>query len=425
MSGLPRAAAVVAIALGLAVPACADAPAGRASGMAPASAAPVPTAVSRLDRCDPVWLRPDRGFTDWKECTPESLPADVAAQGGLVLLGSFWDVSDRRVAVPPNRRCGGPYTHAANATLIARIRAARPADAPPIAFVHLHRFELVPVPFAALPGFSAAFLLRTQRSLPELAAFFAGDPSSACRSGGCRWSDSFLGDPARDGGPRLRDRIARSGGPGAAEHAVYYLARSGSGKTTYWPRAAIADLRNPGYRAWRVAEAHRALQQGGYDALMLNHKFPQYRRDAFWVGGEGARDVAAMNRDAETLWSGPPTGYGFSEYVQGWAALGGDLRAAGVPYAVLLSSGVWHGRGLDDPATPGVDEGALIRDTAEGARFVIVSGLMTPGDADALEKRLAARGGRLVLRGPAARAGCLLHSRSGVAEPRAPGAGAP
>lgn len=401
-AGLARVAAVAAAlgALG-----CADG-IQRAGDAAPPPR-PASAGIAGLGRCAPVWSRPDRDVSDGSRCDPWTAVAEIAAQGGVVLLGSFWDVSEQRTPTPRERRCGGPYTHASNAEFVASVREAQaPEGAPPTAFVHLHRFELVPIPFAALPGFDASFLLRTQRPWDAVLGFFAEDDTSLCRRGGCRWSDDLLGERSGNPGPRLRDLIDRSGGEGAFRSAVYYLPRPGEGRRVFWPTAAIADLRNPAYRAWRVAEARRAVAAGGYDAILLNDKFAQLRRaEGHWIGGLKAPDVEALSRTGDTLWSAPPEGYGLAGYIEGWAALGQDLRAAGVPYAVWLGIGAWRGRGLDDPATE-ADEGERIRATAGGARLVLLGGEAAPGEVSRLERELAAGGTRLVAMGAAGRSDC-------------------
>jgi len=403
LAGLARA---VAVAAALGALGCADGIDRDAD--APPPARPGSAGIAGLERCAPVWLRPDRRFSDLASCEPEADEAEIAVQGGVVLFGSFWDVSEQRTPVPREQPCVGPHTHASNGAFVASILKGREPDrAPPIAFVHLHRFELVPIPFAALDGFDAGFLLRTQRPWDDVLGFFARDDTDLCRGGACRWSDSLLGDPSHNPGPRLRDLIDRSGGEGAFRSAVYYLSHSGDSRRVTWPTAALADLRNPAYRAWRVAEARRAVAAGGYDAIMLNDKFSQYRRaGGHWLGSPAAGDVEHLNRAQDTLWSAPPDGYGFSEYVQGWSALGSDLRAAGVPYAVWLGVGAWRGRGADDPRTT-LDEGERIRETARGAALVLVGGLLLPGEAGSLEAELQKSGARLVLIGVAGRLGCL------------------
>jgi hypothetical protein len=346
-----------------------------------------------------VWWQPLRKRLDPETCRPEKTPEEFAATGGVVLVGATLDVSEQRTPIPKPTRCD-PKGHAPNREFIEAVRRARGPDSPPIVSVHLHRFDLVPLTFAALPGFQASFLVRTKQPWRQLLDFFARDESPLCRGGRCRWSDFHFGDPEQHSGPRLRDLIDASGGPGAHESVVYYLTRSKPGKQVHWPDAALADLGDPAYRAWRVAEARRALAAGGYDAILLNDKFAQYRgRPGHWLGA-AARDVEELNRVPRTLWSAQPDGYGYAEYAAGWAALGRDLRAAGLPYAVWMSASAWWGRGLDDPVTPDADEGALIRETVRGADLFLVSQWGTPEERsglDGIERELRARGGAMVL----------------------------
>ena len=376
-------------------------PKSRVETMQPLEAPPSPRrdAVAGLERCAPVWWQPLRDLVDPRTCEPEKVSDELATAGGVFLLGSTTDVSEQRTPIPKPTRCG-PKGHARNGEFIAEVRRSRSNDSPPIAFVHLHRFDLVPIPFAALPGFQASFLVRTKQPWSRLLDFFARDESALCQGGRCRWSDSHLGNPDPDSGPRLRDLIDASGGPGAHEGVVYYLARSKPGKQVHWPDAALADLRNPAYRAWRVAEARRALEIGGYDAIMLNEKFAQYYQPTgHWLGGY-ARNVEELNRVPRTLWSADPEGYGYPEYAAGWAALGRDLRAAGVPYAVRMAVSAWWGRGFDDRATPDVDEGALVRETVRGASLLLAIKWARPEEQralDEIERELRARGGAMVL----------------------------
>jgi hypothetical protein len=352
-------------------------------------------ALAALDRCAPTWWRTDRSFTDRRTCTRGQDLREIAAAGGVVLLGSTWDVVEPRSPIPAPRRCEGPTTHAQNRAFFREILEARPRDPLPLAFVHLHRFDLVPVSLAAQPGFDPDFLVRTRRPWNEVLDFFGGDPTPLCRGGRCSWSDSITGDPSNDPGERLRDYIDRRGGPGRYRSVVYYLSSAGPGKRVQWPNAALGDLRHPGYRAWRVAEAARAMEAGGYDAIMLNAKFSQYRRPGgHWIGGESARDVEQLNETRTTLWSAQPDGYGYAEYLAGWAALGRDLRRAGVPYAVWLPEPTWRAifarPGSPTPVDP-------LLETARGASLVLLHGATSPETTARIEEDVRAHGGRLVL----------------------------
>lgn len=340
--------------------------------VAPASAAPPAKRV--YDWCSDVVVRPDqRRRAAGAGCVAEWPDEAIADAAGLVLLGDGPDTVDP-VFVHPVGPCGAPQTHADNARFVERLRALRARrGGSPLRFVHMHRFELVADTQAAQPGFDAAFLLSTDRPWPEVTAFFAKDRSPQCgRRGECRWSDAFGGWEDRGRGTRLRDWIDRNGGPGRHQSVVYYLVRAAQVERLFWPTAAIADLRNPAYRAWRVAAAKRAIAVGGYDAVLLNQKFHQYQDGPHWIGGPKAPDAEALRRIGDdTLWTAPPRGYGYPEYVEGYAALAADLRAAGVPYAFEMRTWPWLERDADDPSTPR-DEAKLIREAARGARIALL-----------------------------------------------------
>ncbi len=119
-----------------------------------ATAEVAPDSSEQAESCGAVVSRPDRRFSDYDACIPEQTPEQIAARAQVVLFGSFLDVSEKLTGVPRARRCAGPYTHMNNARYVEKLRRARAVLArPPLLILHLHRFELVPVPFAALPGF--------------------------------------------------------------------------------------------------------------------------------------------------------------------------------------------------------------------------------------------------------------------------------
>jgi hypothetical protein len=341
------------------------------------------------DWCSPVVVRPDRTSLVGGVCRHSWTDEEIAQGAELVLLGGEGDVSVSRYARGATR-CRPMGTFAATRPYIERLRALRAASGgPPLHFVHLNRFDLVADAQAALPGFRPDFLASTDRPWSEVEHFFSGDASPAC-DGGCRFSLAYGGDESRGKGTWLSDRIDAAGGPGRYRSVVYYLALRFGGGRTFWPIAALADLRNPDYRAWRVAEAKRAIEQGGYDAIDLNNKFFQYRRPN-WIGSPEVPDVEALERARdEGYWTAPPKGYGYPEYVEGWAALARDLRAAGVPYSVALDARTFQGRGADDPSTPEKDEAAEIRSVARGARFVLLG---TDGPPRAVDTALASLDG--------------------------------
>jgi hypothetical protein len=132
---------------------------------------------------------------------------------------------------------------------------------------------------------------------------------------------------------------------------------------------------------------------------MLNQKFPQYRkRGGHWIGSSRVRSLGAAGKIGDTFWTGRPEGYGYPEYVEGWAALGRDLRAAGVPYAVWVGVAVFRG-GYDDRSTPDRDEGELIREAARGARYVILRNRVPDPELARIRADLERAGVEAVLRG--------------------------
>jgi hypothetical protein len=249
------------------------------------------------------------------------------------------------------------------------------------------------------PGFSGRFLLPTARPWSEVLRFFEEDRSPDCVAGGCRFAEpdpsSRNGDPV--GLAPLVARIDETAGKGTSRSVVYYLQRGSAGNKIFRATNALANLDDPAFRAWRVAEARRMLERGGYDAVMLNHKLHQYRSEGHWLGGPAAPDVTALNRLGDTLWTAPPSGYGYPEYVAGWHALASDLRAGGVPYGVILSVAPWRRRTLpgSDSAS---DENALIREVARGARVVLLDGRVGKRGAlfVAVQRELEAAGARVV-----------------------------
>lgn len=369
-----------------------------AIGAVRAAAEPAASTHYEYDWCSSVVVRPDQEMRSPGSCTPVWSPEVIARGAGVVLLGDARDVSEPVIAARADS-CGRVETHTANAKRIAELRRLRqPTGLPPLEIVHMHRFDLVTRSFAALPGFDARFLAETQRPWQEVLDFFQHDRTAPCLGGGCRWSDASFGNDALEQGTRLRDLIDASGGAGAYRRKVYYLTRGTPGQQLFFPVAAVADLRNPAYRAWRVAEAKRAMVVGGYDAILLNQKLWQYALpQGYWIGGGVAPDVAQMNRSGDGGLTAPPSGYGYPQYVAGWTSLARDLRAAGVPYAVDVQSPEYFARA--DDASTDVDEGALIREVARGASLVLLDRWRVTTDQSlrAATTDLEAHGARVVL----------------------------
>lgn len=353
-------------------------------------------AVERLDFCAPVAIRPDQRWWSTSPCEPWWKPDTLAARADFVFDGFPVPAT---LALPADRvSCFGDQIHANSKAFHDDLRARAAALGRTLEIVHYARFDLVTRQYAALAGFDADFLVSSEQSLDETAGFFTRDLSAPCVCG-CTFSE----DPGPGGAPpgtRLSDYVDASGGPGTYEGKVQYTIRPGaSGAVDGSPRrffasAAIADLRDPVYRAWRVADARAVLSAGGFDYVELNHKFPMYAptNPPYWWGGPRATDVAAYLVTDDTLWSGKPLGYGYSEYVQGWWAMAEDLRAGEVPFTVTLAATYWRAGANDDPSTPLLDESERIRAGARLADVVFVDRIgSSQADVDAALADLAAR----------------------------------
>lgn len=323
------------------------------------------------DWCSGIVVRPDQRFIDPENCVPQWTDREIAQVGEVVMIGDFMDVT-QPVIPQPGRSCNPSPGHPANASYAAKLRKARADVAgPPLHIVHEGRFDLVPTTFAAKPGFSADFLLRTTTPWSSVTGFFTEDTSAACVPGGCRLSDSY-GAKEDDVGRRLRDFIDASAGSGRYKSTVYYLARP-TGTDVYWPSAAMANLASAPYRAWRVAEAKRALTAGTYDSIQLDHKLHQYYGGAqHWLDSGWLVSVQVLEFLSDTFWTARPVVYGYSQYVSGWYALSQELVQAGVPYAVTLPHQVWSSDKYDDLSTSSVNEATMLRDAGERAKVLMI-----------------------------------------------------
>lgn len=313
------------------------------------------------DWCSSVVVRPDRRWQSTRPCVRAWNDSEVANRAGVVLLGSFKDVSTKedRSSHP---QCGGPFTHQTTAAYIASIRSLRPSGSSPILFVHMSRFELISPSHVQAKGFRASYLLKTKTTISRVADFFRLDRSPACR-GACRWTETAQG----------LEQAIDSAGPGPThEEVVYYVTLRNASTHRFAPLAAVADLTNPDYRQWRVQRAKSALREGGYDAVMLNQKFAQYfQKKGYWLGSSWCPNVSSCTGHPDTIFSAQPDGYGFANYVAGWVALAQDLQSANVPYVVRLTPHPWLTTS-DDPSTPGTDEASQIRTVLQGAHLVLI-----------------------------------------------------
>ena len=327
-------------------------------------------AARDYDWCSTIVVRPDQNWRDAATCTPRFTVSEISRGAESVWMGGASDVS-HPVIEAPGDACSKNPSHATMAPYIASLKAARAAaGGPPLWIVNLHRFDLVAATFMALPGFRASFLLRTTRPWADVLGFFSGSTSPVCLPAGCRWTDSYGSWEGYDTGKRMRDYIDASGGPGSYQSAVYYLARMAPGETVGWATTVMADLRDPAYRAWRVAEAKEALRVGGYNLVDLNQKLPHYLFGPHWLGTGTNSTVASIQASGENGWSAQPTGYTYPEYVQGLVALAADLRAAGVPYSFSIALRSWGSDSFDWAATPAVNEAEMLREIMRGAAVV-------------------------------------------------------
>lgn len=327
-----------------------------------------PVSAATYDYCSSIVVRPDQRYKNPATCTETFSDEEIGSGADAVWMGDFTDVSNPLISAPP-RTCYPQPSHVANAAYVQRLKNVRASRGlPPLEIVHMHRFDLVPAVLLAQPQFRVSHLVATNTPWSAVTGFFTNDVSPACTPSRCRWSDSWGGVETRDPGLRMRDFIDRQADAGAYGRVVYYLARP-DGSSLYWPTSTLGDLRNPDYRAWRVAEAREALRVGGYTTIDLNHKLHQYRSGLHWIGSGSFRTVEAVKSYGDTLWSAPAIGYGYQQYTQALVALASDLRAAGVPYSFMIALRAWKSESYDDLSTP-VNEAELIRTIMKGAKVV-------------------------------------------------------
>jgi hypothetical protein len=331
---------------------------------------PRPPPDRAYDWCSKIAVSPDvRQHAIGNGCQPSWTPREIASGADYVYIGSYDDIEKRGPMTHPEGQCGSPHTHRDNADYVHQLRALRAAQGgPPLRIIHMHRFDVVADTLTAEPGFRADFLVRTDRPWSEVEAFFLKDRSPQCQPDGCRFTPAWGGYSDENKGRWITDWIRKAGGH--PESNVYYLVRAAQVKHDYWPTAVLADLRNPDYRAWRVALAKRAVEVGGYDAVLLNQKFHQYT-EQHWIGSPMAPDAEGLRKIGDdTLWTAPPRDYDAAAYLAGWVALAEDLRRAGVPYAVDLP----HWPGLIKPAGNNgpADQGHRIAEVARHARIAVL-----------------------------------------------------
>ena len=322
------------------------------------------------DWCSRVAVRPDRRFTSIQSCTRTWTPAELSRDIDFVLLGEFNDVlaSEAISKVP---KCGGMFSHENNRLFIREINQSVPDTGRRPKTVHMTRLELVSPPHIQAKGFKSDFLLRTTTPLENVEKFFSRDRSKICR-GRCRFVfRRKIGNEQTEIG--LDRAIDERGRPNQHANSVYYISMRNREQISFSPHAVVADLRNPEYRAWRIKRLKASLEAGGYDAIMLNHKFGQYwTRQGYWLGSAACPDISRCTNGIGNIFSAPPDGYGYAEYVEGWVAFARDLDAAGIPYVVRLAPNPWLTK-ADSRSTPDIDERQSIRSVLLRADTVLLS----------------------------------------------------
>jgi len=335
-------------------------------------------AAEQLDWCAPLVYRPDARWYRTNPCEPWWPDDEIARRADYVLDG-FLNPSNSW-STPDHATCWGSATMESSGAYHQRLRTAAAAYGRTLRIIYFSRLDLVDHHTAATPGFEADYLVDAGESWRNVTDFFQRDTTPPCACG-CEWNDAlgpaFVNAPP---GQRMRDLIDAVSSPGTYQTKIFYGSRVSSGGSLagaprkFFGLAAIADQTNADYRAWRIGHMQDAITVGNYDAVFLNHKFNQYlpsRPPPYW-GGSLAPDVATyMTVDDLAQWSSPAADYGYSDYVTGWEAFADDLEAAGIPFAIELSPFVWRGE-YDDPATSEIDEGAVLRDVARRARWVLM-----------------------------------------------------
>jgi hypothetical protein len=361
-------------------------------------------AVEQLDWCAPMVVRPDQRWWSTNPCEAWWKPDTIAARADYILDG--FNVPAPQVLPPDPIACFGPQTQAGSRAYHDDLRARAALLGRSLTIILLGRFDLIDRQIAAAPGFDADFLLDASLPWGQSMDFFGKDLTEPCVCG-CEWSPE-RGPSGTPPGTRLKDLIDASGGPGSYETKVQYGIRPTSGGSAdgaprrFFGSAALSDSRNPAYRAWMIGEVQSALAAGGFDGVQLNHKLHQYAPPSlgYHWGGPRAPDVAAYFTSNDTLWSSPPAGFGYREYVESWAVVAADLVAAGVPYSVELTPQMWDvGTPYDDAATTDLDEAALIRGVGYTASWVFLergSGV-TQAEYDTAKADIEAHGSAVVV----------------------------
>lgn len=371
---------------------------------------------------------------NWSTASPTCTADCFGLQSDLATQHTCYAPSES--ASLPNARRGvrNALNIAAQVTALKATAATQRSGGDPPKFSIYLRPDLVDWATMQVSGFDETFLVQTS----DRAAF----DSWLALTGGASWSWSYvvngkdvytsgsdLGGGARQGGVRVLDQIATLGGTPTTY--AYYMTRPTA--YPFYPDAAIADLTNSSYRAWRIALAQLLYAQSGVDYIEVSSKFGQHQANTYAVDfcatPEDARQMYLGNankcgdnlactgsgtpsacctaldtgtcQSEESTWTGDleGAGYGYAEYVEGLRLFVAELKAAGVPYAWNSNGGEWKpsghsaGYGCTGAATPAAcctgagtgtcprwddastvaDERNSLREMFDGAAFVILS----------------------------------------------------
>ena len=140
--------------------------------------APVPASAAgpELDWCAPVVIRPDQKFDRYPDCNWVWSKEEIATKAEAVYMSGETAVANP-LRPPHPMTCWGDTTYENMAAYIDSVNALRPRGKPPIRWVAMVRFDLVPDTLAAQPGFSDSFLVKTRQPWSHVIDFFEKDRS--------------------------------------------------------------------------------------------------------------------------------------------------------------------------------------------------------------------------------------------------------
>lgn len=381
--------------------------------------------------------------------TPPSVPPIESAPGDQDPLARY----------PARCLGGGPgasyRTWQSLRALQDELAALRPESMPPLEFDVRFRPDVVSYTRLAEPGFQCDWLVRLDPEGPswtETASLLSSPRSDYRRcKGNCEFRFRYA-STSHEVPAYVR---ARCQPESDYDDHVGYLPHlcgglgSGNDPTRPFPNEMVADLTDPGYRAFLVAEAKEALSilRPG-SAIHIGFKAGQYfcrvpssgkgvttpkarNTPEWWIGGAGQaagqgcssggsrphrfETHQAYCDSGDTPWIGRPLDYGYPQYMRGLSALAADFREAGIPYVFDGDRKPWWeptfgygkkhcaGRGcryFDDEATE-ADENEMLLEILRGAKRVYMPQATNPYDKAseaAMRADLAAHGVEIVIR---------------------------